>query len=254
MALSEVFLIVSTFSDDYTLVLCPGICNSSETIYVRRVVYQAQFQGYRVAVLNHIGALKDVPISTPRIFCHGDTDDYEGLIHDIVKRYPNTKIICVGFSMGGNMVTKYLGQKEKVKPPNVVAGVSVCQGYDALRVAKYLLQWENFRRLYLFVMTENMRGILRRWQRHLFPSEAWKREHRIVERDVWSAATMLELDDVYTRKMTGFDTVEELYRWGSSVNYLDGVSIPLVCINALDDPIIPPPVLDETIKAAASMF
>ncbi len=118
---------------DYTLVICPGICNSSESVYIRRVVYQAQFQGYRVAVLNHVGALKGVPITSPRIFCHGDTEDYDGLVQDLVKRYPGTKIICLGFSMGGNIVTKYLGQKERTRPANVVAGISVCQGYDATK-------------------------------------------------------------------------------------------------------------------------
>ncbi len=212
---------------DYTLVLCPGICNSSESVYIRRVVYQAQFQGYRVAVLNHVGALKGVPITSPRIFCHGDTGDYGGLVADLTKRYPGSKIICVGFSMGGNIVTKYLGEKEKTKPDSVIGGITVCQGYDANRVANRLLQWENFRRLYLFVMTENMRMILRRWQRQLFPSEEFKRERGIVERDVWSAATLFELDDVYTRKVHGIASVEELYRWSSCVNYLDNVEVRL---------------------------
>ncbi len=119
-------------------------------------------------------------------------------------------------------------------------------------MAQHLLQWENFRRLYLFVMTENMRMILRRWQRQLFPSEEFKRDRGIVERDIWSAGTLLELDDCYTRKIHDFDTVEELYHWSSCINYLDSVTVPLVCINALDDPIIPPVVLEETIKAAAS--
>ena len=59
------------FSDDITLTLAPGICNSSESVYIRRVVYHAQFQGYRVAVLNHVGALKCVPVTSPRIFNYG---------------------------------------------------------------------------------------------------------------------------------------------------------------------------------------
>ena len=39
------------------------------------------------------------------------------------------------------------------------------------RATKYLLAWEGFRRLYFFVMTENMRAILRRWQKQLFPED-----------------------------------------------------------------------------------
>ena len=59
------------FTDDITLTLAPGICNSSESVYIRRVVYHAQFNGYRVAVLNHVGALKCVPLTSPRIFNYG---------------------------------------------------------------------------------------------------------------------------------------------------------------------------------------
>ena len=113
-----------------------------------------------------------------------------------------------------------------------------------------MLQWENFRRLYLFAMTENMRLILRRWQKELFPEEV-KKEKGIVERDVWSAATLYELDDAYTRKIENADTVESFYRSSSSVNYFDGIKVPMIFINAADDPIVPPPLI-QIIKDATS--
>lgn len=40
-------------------------------------------------------------------------------------------IISVGFSLGGNLITKYLGEKHVVKPANIIGGISICQGYDA---------------------------------------------------------------------------------------------------------------------------
>ena len=52
-----------------------------------------------------------------------------------------------------------------------------------------MLQWENFRRLYFFAMTENMRAILRRWQKQLFPEEL-KKTKEINEKAVWAAATL----------------------------------------------------------------
>lgn len=58
--------------------------------------------------------------------------------------------------------------------------------------------WEGFRRLYLFAMTENIRGILRRWQKQLFTDQI-KQEYDINERSVWSAATIVEVDEAYTR-------------------------------------------------------
>lgn len=114
---------------DITLVICPGICNSSESVYIRRVVYHAQLQGFRVAVLNHVGALKREIITSPRIFNVGDTTDYGLMVEDLLKRYPATSLISVGFSMGANLVTKYLGEVKR--DSRIIAGISVCQGYDA---------------------------------------------------------------------------------------------------------------------------
>jgi abhydrolase domain-containing protein 2 len=65
------------------------------------------------------------------MFSYGCTKDYDGMVGDLNKRYPGTKFICVGFSMGGNLVTKWLGEKRK-RPDNIVAGISACQGYDAV--------------------------------------------------------------------------------------------------------------------------
>lgn len=49
-------------------------------------------------------------------------------------------------------------------------------------------------------MTENIRGIIRRWQKQLFPEEV-KQRYDINERAIWSAATLCELDDAYTRRI-----------------------------------------------------
>jgi len=71
-----------------------------------------------------------------------------------------------------------------------------------------------------------------------------KREKGIVERDIWSAATLYELDDAYSRKMADIDNVEEFYRVTSCCNYFDGVKVPMAFVNAADDPIIPPNLLN----------
>lgn len=70
--------------------------------------------------------------------------------------------------------------------------------YPVCRGSKHLLLWESFRRLYFFAMTENMKAILRHWQKELFTDEV-KRAKGINERAVWASATMIELDEEYTR-------------------------------------------------------
>lgn len=58
-------------TDDITVAICPGIGNTSESVYIRTFVHYAQCHGYRTAVLNHIGALASVQVTSYRIFTYG---------------------------------------------------------------------------------------------------------------------------------------------------------------------------------------
>lgn len=66
------------------------------------------------------------------------------------------------------------------------------------RGTKWLLQWQNFRRVYLYAVTEAMKSIILKHRRILLNDETRTR-FNINERDVIAAATLPELDDAYTR-------------------------------------------------------
>lgn len=236
--------------DNVTLAICPGIGNTSESVYIRTFVHYAQCLGYRCAVLNHIGALPSVQVTACRIFTYGSTCDFEEMVNNLMKRYPDTNICLVGFSLGGNIVTKYMGDPEVPKPSSVIGGVSICQGYNAVQGTNFLLSWQNFRRFYLYVMTENMKSIIMRHKQTLLSDEA-KTRHNLNERQIFEAATLPELDEAYTRRVHNFDSVNHLYKWSSSVNYLQTIDRPMVFINAKDDPLVPADLLGP-IKAHAS--
>lgn len=232
----------SQFDEDMTIAVCPGIANSSESTYVRSLVSLACSQGYRCIVLNHLGVLPHVKITSPRVFRYGQTDEFHLMLMKYLEVHPDTKLLLVGFSMGGNIVTKYLGEPGRARPGNIVGAISICQGYDAVKSLKYLLEWHNLARIYLFSMTENMRSVIIRHKEALFTEEV-KRKCNIEERRVLSAATLPELDEVYTRRIFGFRSVEELYRNDSSASYMHNIHIPIVFINARDDPLVHPDLL-----------
>ncbi|KAL1130594.1 hypothetical protein AAG570_011840 [Ranatra chinensis] len=234
----DVYQPIAKIEDDVTLVIVPGICNTSESVYVRTFVHYAQYHGYRCAVLNHVGALSSVPLTASRVFTYGYTGDLHEMVTHICQRYPASRLVCIGYSMGGNLVTKYIGEVDRPKPNNVVGAVSVCQGYSAIDGTKWMLQWQNFRRVYLYAMTEAMKSIVLR-HRQVLLSEYARAKYGLVEKEIISAATLPELDDAYTRKVYNFKCVEDLYNWSSCINYLDGIKIPMVFINALDDPLVP---------------
>uniref|UniRef100_A0A1B6CY92 AB hydrolase-1 domain-containing protein n=2 Tax=Clastoptera arizonana TaxID=38151 RepID=A0A1B6CY92_9HEMI len=231
-----------TYEDDVTIAIVPGICNSSESVYIRTFVHYAQCHGYRCAVLNHVGTLSSVPVTGSRIFTYGHTDDFNEMLHHLMETHSNTKIVAVGYSMGGNIVTKYMGE-DRVRPSSLIAGISICQGYDAIKGTSWLLHWQNFRRFYLYAITEAMKSIVLKHRRILL-SEDMKKKFKLNERDIVAAATLPELDDAFTRKVHNFRSLTALYSWSSCSNFLNGIDIPMVFINAKDDPIVPEALLE----------
>lgn len=63
----------------------------------------------------------------------GHTSDFHEMILHLVNKHSNTRIVCVGFSLGGNLITKYMGELDVDKPNHIIGGISVCQGYCALK-------------------------------------------------------------------------------------------------------------------------
>ncbi|CAH2104887.1 unnamed protein product [Euphydryas editha] len=106
----------------------------------------------------------------------------------------------------------------------------------------YLLQWQNFRRFYLYIMTDNYRNIITRHKRMLLSPEL-KSRYNLDENMIVSAGTLPDLDEAYSRKVHGFNSVTELYKWSSSAFYLQNIKTPMIFINARDDPIVPEPLL-----------
>lgn len=101
-------------------------------------------------------------------------------------------------------------------------------------------------------MTENVKNIIMK-HRSVLLSEEVKKRFQLNERDIIAAATLPELDDAYTRKVHNFGSVTEMYKWSSSINYLDGIEKPMIFINAKDDPLVPEELLSP-IKEFASKF
>ncbi|NWX82343.1 ABHD2 lipase, partial [Nothoprocta ornata] len=145
--------------EDVTMVICPGIANHSEKQYIRTFVDYAQKNGYRCAVLNHLGALPNIELTSPRMFTYGCTWEFGAMVNYIKKTYPQTQLVVVGFSLGGNIVCKYLGESQ-ANQERVLCCVSVCQGYSALRAQETFMQWDQCRRFYNFLMADNMKKII----------------------------------------------------------------------------------------------
>ncbi|XP_071498740.1 monoacylglycerol lipase ABHD2-like [Diadema antillarum] len=230
---------------DITLCVCPGIANHSEKAYVRTFIQHSMSHGFRVAVLNHLGALPEVPLTSPRIFTYGETGEYAAMVDYIREHHPSSKLVALGFSMGANIVVKYVGE-EPSRQDDLMCCISVCQGYDVTKASKVLHEWESMRRFYNFMMTLNMLRQLRRNFDMLFGEGAklyWEGREETppcynVDK-VFGATSLVHLDEELTRKMARHNSLSEFYKECSSCQYLFKIKIPLLMLNSGDDAIIP---------------
>jgi len=234
---------------DYTLALCPGICNSSESNYIRTCVHNAQEAGYRIAVLNHLGALANVPLTTPRIFGYGSTEELESMMWRLLELYPRTRFISVGFSLGGNLTTNFLHKVPENKLNRFLLGLSVCQGYDAEANVELLTEWESGRRVYSYIIAENVKRLLRRnYEMAVLPHVKSK---LIDEQRLFATTSILGIDEAYNRRVQGFKSVTEMYHKCSSIHRIPDIKIPLIFLNSADDPLFPEKAFDPVKKLCA---
>lgn len=222
--------------DDITMVICPGIGNHSEKNYIRTFVDYSQQQGYRCAVLNHLGALPNVELTSPRMFTYGCTWEFAAMVGYIKQAFPETMLVVVGFSLGGNIVCKFLGEN-KSNQDRVLCCVTVCQGYSALRAQETFLQWDQCRRFYNFVLADNMKKIILSHRSTLLGMSL----SNIGEADMsrlCAATSLMQIDDSIMRKFHGYSSLKEYYEKESCVHYIDNVTVPLLLVNSSDDPLI----------------
>uniref|UniRef100_U6CTU0 Monoacylglycerol lipase ABHD2 n=1 Tax=Neovison vison TaxID=452646 RepID=U6CTU0_NEOVI len=225
--------------DDVTMVICPGIANHSEKQYIRTFVDYAQKNGYRCAVLNHLGALPNIELTSPRMFTYGCTWEFGAMVNYIKKTYPQTQLVVVGFSLGGNIVCKYLGETQ-ANQEKVLCCVSVCQGYSALRAQETFMQWDQCRRFYNFLMADNMKKIILSHRQALFGDHV-KKPQSLEDTDLsrlYTATSLMQIDDNVMRKFHGYNSLKEYYEEESCMRYLHRIYVPLMLVNAADDPLV----------------
>ncbi|XP_071943473.1 monoacylglycerol lipase ABHD2-like [Antedon mediterranea] len=233
-------------NDDYTICIAPGIANTSDNSYIETFAWYGQQNGYRMVVLNHLGVLKSHKLTTPRIFTYGGTEEYAGMVDYVLKNFASSKLIAVGFSMGANIVVKYLGEKPQ-RQKHFECALSICQGYDITLAKDVLHEWDGFRRLYCFMMAENLKKYIRRNSHMLFGegATAFRKKNGCADvsydvEEIFKSTSLVHIDEHLNRKMLGFDNLDDFYSWCSSSNHIHKVTIPMLMLNSEDDAIIPP--------------
>jgi predicted alpha/beta-fold hydrolase len=140
-------------------------------------------------------------------------------------------LLAAGFSLGGNILLKYLGESGDATP--LRAAAAVCVPLNLYECAEALNT--GFSRFYQRYLLKRMkRALTGKFNRHTAAFD-WNR--------AMSARTFAEFDDWVTAPLHGFRDMQDYYDKCSSMKFLGGIERPTLILNALDDPFMTPDVI-----------
>jgi hypothetical protein len=217
-------------ADTPLLVILHGLESSSESSYARMLMHAASEHGWRCCVL-HFRDCGDYRNRLPRRYHAGETNDIRFFLQTLVDAGNDGPIFAAGYSLGGNVLLKYLGETAASSP--LRAGVAVCVPLDLYKCAQALDQ--GFSRVYQRYLLKSMKAsVARKFNRDTAAFD-WER--------AMNARTFAEFDDVVTAPLHGFAGMSDYYDRCSSLRFLRDIRIATLIVNAVDDPFMTPDIL-----------
>jgi predicted alpha/beta-fold hydrolase len=214
------------------IILVHGLTGSSQSDYIKGLQSALLKQGFRSAALNFRGC-SGQSNNRARSYHSGETEDIHFLYQTLRQREPETPLGAVGFSLGGNVLLKWLG--EQGDQLNLFAAVAVSV---PLLLGLCATKLDNgFAKCYRGRLLKELKLYMRNKLRHLEHIGQSQEAMKIKALgDLSAINSFWHYDDKVVARLHGFDDVHDYYRRSSSRQYLKSISVPTLVIQAVDDP------------------
>ena len=212
------------------LVISHGLEGSSRAAYVRGLAAAAARRGLSVAAWNFRGCSGE-PNRLLRQYHSGETGDLGAVVDRLSAEDPGRPIALAGFSLGGNQLVKWLGERGDDLPAAVRSAVAISVPFD-LALCAIALDGPGF---WPWIYRERF---LRRL-RHKALRKAADHPGRIDAAAVRRTTTFSGYDGLVTAPLHGFESAEDYWTRSSSAQFIAGVRRPLLLLSADDDPLVP---------------
>lgn len=212
-----------------------GLEGSSRRSYTLLLYRALLDRGIRPVGMNFRGCSGE-PNRTVRFYHSGETGDVGFVLERIRRRFPGRRLGAAGYSLGGNVLVKYLGEVEEDSATSLDAAVAVSVPFD-LAAGADRLEEGPWGRLYTYYF-------LRMLRRKIRLKEALVTGHVDVA-EALSAPTLRGFDEAATAPIHGFESAQDYYVRASSAAYLSRVETPTLLLQSRDDPFLPESALPE---------
>jgi len=210
------------------VVLTHGLEGSSHQTYMQGMAKVFSQAGWNVLAWNFRGCAGGVNKKI-HSYHSGATEELQIILDHAFDQDSFTDIALIGFSLGGNVTLKYLGERAHEVDTRIKSAVTISVPCDLESSSYRLERSENA--LYMARFMVSLRRKIRQ-KIELFPDQ-------VTDKGLKEMRSFREFDDAYTAPMHGFQGAKDYWTQSSSKPYLPKIRIPTLLINAADDTFLP---------------
>ena len=212
---------------DTLIIVSHGLEGDSQRSYVKGMIKAFAGRGCHGLAWNFRGCSGE-PNLLERFYHSGATEDLKAVIQHVLAQKVYSKIILSGFSLGGNLTLKYLGERGESLPPEIWKAAVFSVPLHLSGSSKKISERGNmiYNRRFLRKLEQKIR------------TKAIKMPGSFDVNLLNGIKTLREFDDAYTAPLHGFKNAEAYYAHCSAIKYLAGITIPTLILNAKNDPFL----------------
>lgn len=213
------------------VIICHGLEGSADSEYVKGMAKAFVKRNYDIVAYNYRGCSGE-PNRQLKAYHAGATYDLQTVIDHILNTTNYKSIHLVGFSLGGNLVLKYVGENPTGIPKEIQSCVAISVPIDLESCAYEIAKPHNF------LYNERFRKKLKA---KVIAKKALIEQSPLIDYDALiQSKSFMTFDNLFTAPAHGFKDAIDYWTQNSSKQFLTNIQIPTLLINALDDPFLAP--------------
>ncbi|MBV7529083.1 YheT family hydrolase [Chitinophaga sp. sic0106] len=212
---------------DRVVLILHGLEGDAGRKYVLGMVQIFHAAGFDTVSMNFRGCSGE-PNRQLRFYHSGETGDLDVVVHHLAALGKYSAIHLVGFSLGGNVTLKYLGERGDQLHPMVKSAVAVSVPCDLVTSSTELAKPHNSIYMNRFIRSLGRKLALKQQQ---YPGAIDMSGYEEIK-------NFQQFDDRYTAPLHGFPNALEYWTRCSSLGFLHRINVPTLLINAKDDPFL----------------
>lgn len=225
---------------DTLAIVSHGLEGDAGQPYVRGMVRALNRAGFDALAWNYRSCSGEMN-RLLRSYHLGDTDDLDFVVRYALGVGHYRRVHLTGFSAGGNVTLKYLGEKADRVPIQVQRAAVFSVPTDLKSSSQQIARPEN--RVYLNRFLKSLRAKMR-IKAELLPGQ-------VDIENLEELRDFVQFDNRFTAPMHGFKSADEYYEHSSSGRYLKHIRVPTLLVNAENDPFLPPSCFPREIAATS---